>query len=292
MPKRTNQFQDIVSDLYRTLAPEGAEFEESAMVAEPDGTRREVDILIRTKVAGSDLSLAVECRDYSRAQSVEWIDSLIGKYQNLPIDKVLAVSSSGFTAASTLKAARHRMHCLAADDAADVDWAAEFTKPWKSLHYTLQICHVAAQTKDGTNVSHTEITEDNRLIHDDLLSERLYPTLYKGITDNWLDRIKDEHDKAVVKYWDQIGDGGQRYAEFLFDGDYSIFMPERVIKFDQVLVGVLANLVWKEIEPYSRVLQDRVATSIVDGDNRLTIINTRGGDHAGTIFRTENKRDI
>jgi hypothetical protein len=38
--------------------------------------------------------MAVECRDYTRQQNIQWVDQLIGKYKDLKVNKIIAVSSS------------------------------------------------------------------------------------------------------------------------------------------------------------------------------------------------------
>jgi Restriction endonuclease len=285
MPKRTNQFQDIIADIYRTLADTGATFEESAMVSEPDGTLREIDILIKSVVAGSEISLAIECRDYSRAQSIEWVDSLIGKYQSLPVDKVVAVSSSGFSEPSILKASRHRIQCLSAEKAEDIDWAAKFCDPWKSFYYGLRLFHLGSYKEDGSKLTHTSIDEDDITTHDDDLSERLFPTLYNLFKEHYASRIQSEHDKVIAPFWTDIPDGDKRYFEVSIDNQITVVPPGETYTISRLLFGVGAIYNWKDIEPYSQVLHDRVATSLVDGTANLTIIRNKEGEHSATIFR-------
>ena len=100
MPKRTNEFQRIVAYIYSQIVPTGGRVTESAFLRE-DGTGqpREVDVLVEHNIAGHDISIAVECRDYTRDQNLEWIDNLIGKYSRLKVSHVVAVSSSPFSEA-------------------------------------------------------------------------------------------------------------------------------------------------------------------------------------------------
>src|SRR5437763_1143055 len=105
MPKRTNEFQQLVKYLYDQLAPIGARITESGMVYDSGGEiDREVDVLIEHVVDGRPMSMAIECRDYKRAQTIEWIDYLHGRYAKMAVDKIIAVSKTPFTKPAKTKA--------------------------------------------------------------------------------------------------------------------------------------------------------------------------------------------
>jgi hypothetical protein len=87
--------------------------------------QREVDILVQTSVAASELRFAIECRDRARPADIAWIDDLIGKYGDLPVDKIIAVSRHGFTEAALEKAAANRIDTLTLREALRTDWPKE-----------------------------------------------------------------------------------------------------------------------------------------------------------------------
>ncbi len=127
MPKRSNDFQRLVKVIHDAMAKtEGATVTESALLSEPDGTVREIDILFERSIAGVQLRLAIECRDRSRRSDVEWIDGLIGKFSNLPIDKVIAVSRKGFSEAAKKKADAHNIELRVLSDCMSHEWSTEF----------------------------------------------------------------------------------------------------------------------------------------------------------------------
>ena len=129
MPKRTNEFQKLVACIYARLVPEGGRISESVMIKERGrGTEREVDLLLTHRAFGTELRIALECRDRRRRDDVAWIDALIGKYKDLEVDKVIAVSGSGFSRAAREKAAAHRIDALTLREALETDWPAEFTR--------------------------------------------------------------------------------------------------------------------------------------------------------------------
>lgn len=129
MPKRTNEFQSLIAFIETKLASAGVKVTESAELEEYKGSSlREVDILIEAEVNGHPLKIALECRDRRKPQDKEWIDGLIGKYRDLKISQVVAVSKSGFTKGALDKAAEVGIRTLTLQEAQEADWPEEFRK--------------------------------------------------------------------------------------------------------------------------------------------------------------------
>jgi hypothetical protein len=123
MPRRSNEFQRLIRRIYRQLVPAGASVTESAMLRERDSaTEREIDVLITLPLADSQITIAVECRDRGRAADVEWVDALIGKYRDLAIDRIVAVSRAGFTSGAKEKAESNRIETRTLREALEADW--------------------------------------------------------------------------------------------------------------------------------------------------------------------------
>lgn len=134
MPKRSNDFQKLVTFIYERISPEGGLVTESGMVLDKEaGVYREVDILLENKIAGHNIKIAVECRDRSRKDSVEWIDGIIGKTKSLDVDKVVAVSSSGFSKTAALKAKANNIDLVTYKEASEINWEKYILKPGLAL---------------------------------------------------------------------------------------------------------------------------------------------------------------
>lgn len=130
MPKRTNDFQELIKSVYDQIVPDGGKVTESEMVYDKDADAlREVDIIVEYRYAHHDFKIAIECRDRSRKDSVEWIDSLIGKAKSLSVNKVVAVSKEGFTETAIKKAKANDIDTLTLEEATDTDWSAFPFKP-------------------------------------------------------------------------------------------------------------------------------------------------------------------
>jgi hypothetical protein len=130
MPKRTNEFQELIYTVYEQIIPKGGKVTESGMVFDKDSnTLREVDILVEYRYAHHDFKLAIECRDRSRKDSVQWIDELIGKTRSLAVNKVAAVSKEGFTESAVTKARAFGIDTLSVKEAVETDWQSYAIKP-------------------------------------------------------------------------------------------------------------------------------------------------------------------
>ncbi|MBT9174049.1 MAG: hypothetical protein DDT21_02460 [Syntrophomonadaceae bacterium] len=129
MPKRSNPFQKLVAVIENQLAGNGVKVLESIELDEYKGsTKREIDVLIEADVNGLLVRIAIECRNHKRQQDKTWIDQLIGKYRDLKVDKVVAVSRSGFTSGALEKAAEVNIETLTFENALDQNWPSYFTK--------------------------------------------------------------------------------------------------------------------------------------------------------------------
>jgi hypothetical protein len=129
MPRRTNRFQRLITFLEQQLAPVGAAVTPSALLQDlAGGVEREVDILVESTVGLHPMRIALECRDHKRRQNVEWIESLAGKREHLPVHKLIAVSSSGFTKTATALAAHHDIVLLTLEHALNTDWLAAIAR--------------------------------------------------------------------------------------------------------------------------------------------------------------------
>lgn len=122
MPKRSNDFQRLIYLIKRCLADERSTVEESVMLIDRQtGAEVEVDVVIRTEIAGTKIVVGVECTATGRPATVEWINKNIAKHEFLT-DKIVLVSKEGFTAEAVKKAVANNALTLALEDAEQSDW--------------------------------------------------------------------------------------------------------------------------------------------------------------------------
>jgi hypothetical protein len=98
VPKRTNEFQELITLLTQILGKDTTTPSAMLMSSVPGVGEREVDICAEGDVAGHEVLVGIECRAYkSRRQTVEWVEAMHGKHSHLPTSKLVLVSSTGFT---------------------------------------------------------------------------------------------------------------------------------------------------------------------------------------------------
>lgn len=137
MPKRSNDFQRLIKLIESQLAEENITITESKLLEDKrNDVQREVDILIETEVNGHPVNIAIECRDHKRKSGMQWIDSLIGKYEYLPIHKIIAVSRSGFTDTAYEAATKSNIELLTLEKAIEEDWVRD-VKNIDAMYITL-----------------------------------------------------------------------------------------------------------------------------------------------------------
>jgi hypothetical protein len=104
VPKRSNTFQTVVFLIKNNIAGPAIVTESAELTDLATGEKREVDVVIEANVAGHAILISIECRDHKRPQTVEWVDAMQGKHRDLPTDRLVLVSRSGFTPQALAKA--------------------------------------------------------------------------------------------------------------------------------------------------------------------------------------------
>ena len=129
MPKRTTPEQQLARKIYQAMATAGATVKESQEKTERGrNAKREVDLLIEQELFGTPIKIAVEVRGRKRKDTLEWIDGLVGKYKDINVQKIIAISTSGFTNEAVIKARDENIDTLTLAEAECLDWPSQFTK--------------------------------------------------------------------------------------------------------------------------------------------------------------------
>jgi len=152
MPRRTNTFQEVVTIIHRQLA-KGAPVEESAMLVDRvTGDEKEVDAVIRSKVAGQDIIVSVEA---TRSKvSRPWVESMIGKHKNLDTHRLVLVSERGASPAAFRMAAAENVALLVPEtlsgDNPVLKVVGRLESVWpKGVTLTLERVWITVQTPEG-----------------------------------------------------------------------------------------------------------------------------------------------
>ena len=110
------QLENLVADVERRLMP-GFDVELHRKFYNDDGVQiAEFDIVITGDLGSSKIHWLIECRDREDAAPVSWIEQLVGRRQRFGIDRVFAVSTSGFSPGAIEFAAREHIILRTVDD--------------------------------------------------------------------------------------------------------------------------------------------------------------------------------
>jgi hypothetical protein len=171
VPKRTNLFQDVVAIIHEHLAGDAVKEESAMLTNRLTGEQREVDVVLRAKVAGHETVIAVEATSGSSPVTAPWVESMVGRHANLPTDRLVLVSESGFTKQARKLAEAENVATITPEDISGDDPAAEIMKAFPSLkpktvELNVEPVKVAVTRPDGSRVWF-KAPEDMDLVLDD-----------------------------------------------------------------------------------------------------------------------------
>lgn len=112
MPKKTNDgilLERLVKLIEGMLLPQGFEVESRKLIYNEKGLQiAELDIVITGRLGSASISWLIECRDRPSEgpAPISWIEQLTARRGRLKFDKVMAVSTTGFSESATEEADR------------------------------------------------------------------------------------------------------------------------------------------------------------------------------------------
>jgi len=154
MARKGRLLEVMVEHLQRFLSAEGIAVK-SPEEFWVDGIKiGEIDITLRGDFGSSTVFVGIECRDRPRSgpQSRDWIREIVGKRDDLKVDKMVAVSTTGFTRPAIEYADKSGIDLLTVQDVDGID-----IKGW--------IETVTVEVRDGdwdicgtVDIRHTSLT--------------------------------------------------------------------------------------------------------------------------------------
>jgi hypothetical protein len=97
MPPRSTTFQEVVAIIKQHMAEDASVEESVELVDRLTDAPREVDVVIRTTVAGYPIIVGIEVRERGRRGTVEWVEQEHSKHSRLDTNRLVLISTSGFT---------------------------------------------------------------------------------------------------------------------------------------------------------------------------------------------------
>ena len=113
---------------------EGATVEESAFLINRLTERpREVDVVIRSTIAGYETIVSVEATSGKRPADITWVEQVVAKHQNLPTHQLVLVSEAGFSSDALDYADLHGAIALSPKVLGATDPAGEIVNKLRSI---------------------------------------------------------------------------------------------------------------------------------------------------------------
>jgi hypothetical protein len=98
MPRKGRGTELVLKELESLTLRDQAEIKSPDYIIDVVTRRpREVDISIRHKMGTHKFLTVIECRDRKEKEDVTWIEQIVTKTKNIQANRVIAVSTSGFT---------------------------------------------------------------------------------------------------------------------------------------------------------------------------------------------------
>ena len=208
MPKRSNEFQQLLHVIQVALAHEAQVTESAMLVDSQTGDEVEVDVLVEAKVGNTPINLGFEIRDQSRPATVEWVREMSGKHRDLPVDKTILVSRSGFTTGASRKAESLGIDLLTVSEASDVDWIQYLS----SLNLQLRGFRFTLVDSTITLADPTDLDDDISLSPDSIISEP--GNSETGTLNQYANALINREDIAqnIMQTWMQTTERAQEYG--------------------------------------------------------------------------------
>ncbi|MDZ4849908.1 MAG: hypothetical protein SGI77_11530 [Pirellulaceae bacterium] len=124
MPQRTNRFQELVAMIAHVVSGPNVQISESKMIDSPI-IEREVDVLIDDPFGVYRLTV-LEAKDEKRRLDITTVEGIWAKYigrGGARVDKLVIVSSSGFTEAAIARGILDGFETLTLEEAFNVAWS-------------------------------------------------------------------------------------------------------------------------------------------------------------------------
>lgn len=98
------EFERSVDELLSRLDPGATRTLNAKRIGLRSGREREIDVLIEGTLAGSPISISVECKSYNRTVGIGMIDEFVGKLLDLEVEKGVFYSFGRLSAGAHARA--------------------------------------------------------------------------------------------------------------------------------------------------------------------------------------------
>lgn len=124
------RFEKRIHEIHQQLAPEGATITyDDKIMGSDSGTERQVEITIRYRLAGYDMLLIIDCKDYAEPVDVVDMGSFKSLAQDVRANKAVMITTNGFTPAAVQIARSTGIETRTYLETDNSEWRSEVSIP-------------------------------------------------------------------------------------------------------------------------------------------------------------------
>lgn len=130
------KYEEFVQNLVRALlhadkvlGQKNILVERRKIIKDRNGIDREIDVYWEFEFAGVVYKTAIECKDYKRQISIEKIDALIGKIEDIPGMRGVFATTKGYQKGAKTKAKKYNIELLVVREIKDTDFVDKNGNP-------------------------------------------------------------------------------------------------------------------------------------------------------------------
>ncbi len=154
MPKRSNLFQEVVALVHKHMAGDATVVESAMLRHRLTGEDREVDVVVRSTIAGQEVVIGIEATAGGRPATVQWVEQQHAKHAQLPTNKLVLVAQGGFAATARQLAEAYGIVAISPEDLAAGDPTFDIVNNLKSVWAKL---YSASSTSVIVRIDHPQL---------------------------------------------------------------------------------------------------------------------------------------
>jgi len=136
-------YEDLIFTIYQELEPIADVRKNDFILGIKSGTKRQIDISVRTRIATHELLMIIQAKHHKRRADVKVIDEFEAVIKDMQASKGILICSSGFTKQAKVCADKTKIALCTAHDASNINWQTEIQIPVikKSIKVGLKFQH-------------------------------------------------------------------------------------------------------------------------------------------------------
>ncbi|MFP7656070.1 restriction endonuclease [Chryseobacterium proteolyticum] len=142
--KAGKEYELLIANMYRSLEPNAEVTHDDYILDKTANAKRQIDVSIKYKIAGVDILIIVQAKDYKHKADVLVVDQFNTVINDTKANKGILICSKGFTKAALTKAEFHNIECLTIHSALNKKWETLLRIPVKrTVHAFDLVCNIA-----------------------------------------------------------------------------------------------------------------------------------------------------